>query len=226
MGLLSLGFAAFYGWIAYAMRRRIPAVRIVLIVGACIGLLSFPIGTTMSIFLLVYMLKDGMPVLFSPKRAEELTDTEIAWLHEVHEARSGVWFIRVTAAWLIVCALILVAVIGFGGRALVRHEMAKVRAEQDLADIDYAVRDAVVGTHRDYPPSQRIEGVMHSLRIGIPTEDPWGGAYRYARTGHSFRVGSAGPDGEWTWRDLGAYDADGKFGDDIIVVRGEVLGGG
>src|SRR5262245_55041928 len=51
--------------------------RIMQMVSAGIGLLGIPIGTIISIVILVYLSKPGVKVLFSDKRADELTPQEM-----------------------------------------------------------------------------------------------------------------------------------------------------
>ena len=82
-----------------------------------------------------------------------------------------------------------------------------------------------VRSARPFPDNQRITDLACLLNAEIPTHDPWAGEYRYELAGFSsFRVGSAGPDGQWTHARLASYEDGAGMGDDIVAERGIVLG--
>jgi hypothetical protein len=82
--------------------------RTMLLISAPIGLLGVPIGTIISIIILVYLCKPGIKVLFSGKRAEELDAVEVAGVQAVTTGSGGMVIVVVAVA---VCAVFLVAII-------------------------------------------------------------------------------------------------------------------
>jgi len=215
--------AALCVWVSRAIRRLEPAGLIVLLGMTFLTLLAFPIGTVLALILLVYLFHPGMAVLFSGQDADRLGTTEIGLLHDLHEARAGVWFIRTTVAAIVltvgVAAIVLVTT-GVAGWSIYGDV---VRAQRDMAAIDRAVR-AYAMHERAYPPPQPIGDLIRAMDEPLPAADPWGRPYRYERLGSGFRLGSAGPDGRWSRRSLADYGAGAASGDDIVVEDGEVVG--
>ena len=84
-----------------------PYGRILQMVLAWIGLLGIPVGTIISILILVYMFKPGIKTLFSGRPAQDLTPQELA---QVAAATQG--SAAATAVVVVVVVLISVAVIG------------------------------------------------------------------------------------------------------------------
>jgi type IV pilus assembly protein PilA len=83
--------------------------RILQIVLSCLGLLAIGCGTIISIFVLLYMFKPGVRVLFSGKTAEQLTPQEAADVAQLQASgTSGV----VIALVVMVGFLVLVAIVG------------------------------------------------------------------------------------------------------------------
>lgn len=80
--------------------------RIGQIVLSSIGLIGFPCGTILSIFILVYMLKPGIRILFSGKQGE-LTPEEAAQVGEALRSKAALW-----ALGAVVGLLVLVFFIG------------------------------------------------------------------------------------------------------------------
>jgi hypothetical protein len=221
--LINAVTGALHIWLGWAVRRLLAPARIFLIVGAFFGLLAVPIGTLLSILLLVYMFHPGMRVLFSGKTVDRLSAEDVDALHGVHASRTGVWFVRVTVCMFVLAGIGILAAVGFGMASGFRAGLEEARAESELKSIDFAVRDYAVGRNL-YPPSQRIPQLARTMQAPLPATDPWGHDYRYERqAAKAFRVGSPGPDGEWKHRHLGHYEKGGDLGDDLIVERGKLL---
>jgi type IV pilus assembly protein PilA len=102
-----LALGVFYITCGVGLLKLRPYGRTMQIIGAVIGLLGFPLGTIISIAILVYMFKPGVKVLFSGKTPAELTPQEAA---DVAAVRSGGGAAIVIAVVLI--ALVVVAVLG------------------------------------------------------------------------------------------------------------------
>lgn len=79
--------------------------RILQIVIACFGLLGFPCGTLISVFILVYMLKPGVRILFSGKTGE-LEPDEAAEVALALQSNAAMWAIVAVAGSLVMVAMI------------------------------------------------------------------------------------------------------------------------
>ena len=78
------------------------------LVFAWVGLLGFPIGTLISVLILVYLNKPGIKVLFSGRPFSELTADELAQVAAVSGSRALPWLL----AAVVVLVLVLVPVVG------------------------------------------------------------------------------------------------------------------
>ena len=84
-----------------------PHGRTLQLVFAWIGLLGIPIGTIISIFILVYMYKPGIKALFSGKHVSEFSAEELAQIAEVTRGSGG--------SIVMVVVLVAIAVIVLSG---------------------------------------------------------------------------------------------------------------
>ena len=78
---------------------------------ACLGLLGIPCGTLISIFILVYMLKPGVKVLFSGKTTFELTPEEASAAAKVLQGSGAPVLIVVAVAFIGVAGIGVIAAI-------------------------------------------------------------------------------------------------------------------
>jgi hypothetical protein len=74
---------------------------------AWIGLIGIPIGTIISILILVYMFKPGIKALFSGRQPSEFSPEELAQIEEVSRGSAAA-----VAIVVVVAVLMFVAVIG------------------------------------------------------------------------------------------------------------------
>lgn len=221
--LINGSIGVLYIWIGHAIRRRSPAVRYFLLVGAFAGLVAIPLGTVMSLLLLSYLFHPGMRILYSDKEPEDLTDEDLDHLRAFHVAPSGLWFVRVTVGSMVLAVVGIVLALGLGGVGAFRAFQDRVQAENDMQAIEVTVRDYATGA-QFYPRSQIAPHLARAIHADIPTIDPWGNPYVYQRhEAKAFRVGSAGPDGEWTHGRLSDYREGSAIGDDLVLERGKVL---
>jgi len=107
--------------------------RILQIAQACLGLLLVPIGTIISILVLVYLVRPGVKILFSEKSPAALTPAEISEVAKVHRDY------RIPAITVALVALVFVVVTGIlaaiaiplyaniGARARIAKAQADVR---------------------------------------------------------------------------------------------------
>lgn len=84
-----------------------PWGRALLLVFSWLGLLEIPIGTVISVLVLVYLFKPGVKVLFSGRRAEELTPDERA---QIAAVAHGSHIVAIVIVLLV--ALAIIAVVG------------------------------------------------------------------------------------------------------------------
>src|SRR5262245_5509036 len=91
-------------------------------IGAVIGLLAIPIGTIVSIFILVYLSKPGVKILFSDKTPEQLTPEEAAAVHGLASGGGGAVIVALVCVVLAVPVLGIIAAIAIPG--LLRARMA------------------------------------------------------------------------------------------------------
>ena len=69
--VIALTLAVLTGWCAYGLWTLKPSGRVLQIALSCLGLvLGFPIGTIVSILILIYMFQPGVRLLFSARAVE------------------------------------------------------------------------------------------------------------------------------------------------------------
>jgi type II secretory pathway pseudopilin PulG len=100
-----------------------PYGRMIQIILACIGLLGIPLGTIISILILVYLNKPGAKLLFSGRLVESMTSDEQALVAAATSSSGATTVIVAVVAVLVVIALVgIVAAIAIPG--LLRARMA------------------------------------------------------------------------------------------------------
>jgi type II secretory pathway pseudopilin PulG len=119
---LLIGVAAFQITCGLGLWRLRSYGRIMQMIAAGIGLLGIPIGTVISILILVYLSKPGIKVLFSGKQPEELTPDEIAAVQVVASGGAGVIIIVIAVALVAIFVVGIIAAIAVPG--LLRARMA------------------------------------------------------------------------------------------------------
>jgi type IV pilus assembly protein PilA len=117
--VLGLGFAVLNLIIGIGLWRLRPWARTVQIVFAIIGLLGVPIGTLISVILLVYLFKPGSKILFSGRGPSDLSAQE--W-EDVRRASGGAALLVIVVVLLALVAILLVAAIAIP--SLLRARMA------------------------------------------------------------------------------------------------------
>jgi type IV pilus assembly protein PilA len=105
--VLLLVIAGFQLACGYGLWKLRPYGRWLQLIAACLGLLAIPLGTIVSIAILIYLNKPGIKLLFSGKPVESLTPEELS-LVAAATASSG----AMTVIVAVVVALFLVAVVG------------------------------------------------------------------------------------------------------------------
>ncbi len=106
-GLLLAGLGALQLLCGIGLWKLQPYGRTLQLVFAWIGLLGIPIGTIISILILIYLFKPGIKVLFSGKPAAEFTPGELAEIAAVSQGSP-----MVTVVVVVLVALVSIAVVG------------------------------------------------------------------------------------------------------------------
>lgn len=86
-----------------------PYGRTLQLVLAWIGLLGFPVGTLVSILILVYLRKPGVKALFSGKPAAELTPEELAQVAAVSQWSGAMTALVIVVS--VVCVIVVMSVL-------------------------------------------------------------------------------------------------------------------
>ena len=125
------------------------------LVFAWIGLIGFPIGTLISILILVYLFKPGVKALFSDKPASELTAGELTQIAALHQGSQATVVIIVIAIAAIVAVPVLGIVAAIAIPALLRaritaNEVSAISAIRTFVSAETAYA-AVNGGFFDTP---------------------------------------------------------------------------
>ncbi len=119
-----------------------PYGRVLQIGAACIGLVAIPIGTVVSIAILIYMFKPGIKLLFSGRPGETLTATEVEQVNAVLASSTATTVVRIVVVALLVIAIVgILAAIAIPGllRARIgRNEANAIGTLQAIASAEAA----------------------------------------------------------------------------------------
>jgi len=188
--------------------------RILQIISSGFGLLFFPIGTMIAIFLLIYFTKPGTKILFSRKPLHELTAEE-ADAVRASAASSGI-------------ALALGALAGLGALAA-----AGILASIFVPNVITATQ--IAKQRRTMAEMSSVEAEVESYRAShhalpqtvTPRSDAWDHPLRYAHDADNYWIISAGKDGVFetdTPQEYGSAVTR-NFDTDLVIRNGEWLRG-
>jgi type II secretory pathway pseudopilin PulG len=110
-----LGMAAFQIVCGIGLWRLRSYGRIMQLISAGIGLLGIPVGTLISIVILVYLLKPGIKLLFSDRDAATFTPDEAAAVQKVTSGGSGTVIVVVALGLFLVFVVGIIAAIALPG---------------------------------------------------------------------------------------------------------------
>ena len=200
-----LFLAGLLGACGWGLWRLVPRGRILQIVFSFLGLLVFPVGTVISILLLVYFFKPGARILFSRRPPSGLTPEEVAAVFQV--TGGG----RALTAVIIVITVVSVAAGGAVAYVAAPNLLNAIQRAYQRRTIE---RMEAVGAllerykkEKGYYPEVRT---MEELSGVYPEaehlrKDGWDHEYRISSTIEGWVLASAGRDGRWEQEDLGAY---------------------
>ncbi|GEM_PF-786184 len=182
---------------------------------AFLGLLGFPLGTVISILILVYLFRPGIVLLFSERGPEEFTPEEVRALRAQAsgESAAAVAVIAIAGLFVFIALAGIVAAIAIPNflsaveRGKQRRTMADMRAAAAAVEA-YAVDNGA------YPDARTIDELASLLEPAyirtMPRTDGWGHPLKYEswlegeddEAPTLYALGSAGKDGAWERADL------------------------
>ena len=189
--------------------------RILQIVLAAIGLLGIPLGTIISILLLVYFTRPHIKLLFSGRRLDQMTPEETAVL-----AAAGGGATSSASAVVIVIVIVFIGIAFIGilaAIAIPNFLTAKQRAMQRRTIVEMRGAAQSVELQRES---------RNALPDSIPPQkDAWGNNLRYVSDGTNYWIVSAGKDGVFEQDDVSRYTngATTNFDADIVLENGTML---
>jgi general secretion pathway protein G len=209
--------------LAVGMIRLRPWARGIQIALAFAGLLAFPIGTLISIGILVYLFNPKAKILFSGKQPEQLSPAELSQLSLRPSSMATIWIAVVAGV-----VLIMVPILGIMAAIAVPNflnALNRARQKRTVADMRLISDDlnAYAADHNSFPKVDSVEELVPLLdrpySQALPTTDGWGRPFtlRVAEDGSSFELVSLGRDGEPDDQQGGATTG---FDADIIMVDG------
>jgi Tfp pilus assembly protein PilE len=181
------------------------------IILACIGLVALPLGTIISILLLVYFTRPHVKILFSGRRRDQLTPEEATIMATAGPGGGG----ASTVVIVIVALLVVVGFIGILAAIAVPNlltAMQRAKQKRTMADIRamaLPVEEYKAANNR--PPE--------SIAI---KKDGWGNNFRYASDGTNYWIVSAGKDGKFEEAEAWHYQQGEtrNFDCDIVLSNG------
>jgi type II secretory pathway pseudopilin PulG len=135
-----------------------PYGRTLQIVLAVIGLLGFPLGTIISICILVYMTRPGIKALFSGRPVNELTPIELAQIASVTSGSSAT--VVVVVLLVVIVGIVVLGIIA----AIAVPGLLRARMSANEATAIGAMR-AVMSAQAAYSSAAASGGYATSLRV-------------------------------------------------------------
>jgi type II secretory pathway pseudopilin PulG len=194
-GLSVLCFACAYG--LWTLK---PFGRVLQIVLSCVGIvIGFPLGSVISVLILVYMFTPGIKILFSGRAPETLGPEELAHLRSSQRLGKGVAIaVAAAVAVLIIPMAGIIAAIAIPNflNAVDRGKQKRTMADARL--IAHAM-EAYSGEHDGYPIADSADALGAQLApkylTTMPRVDGWTHPFQVASSGSSYTLYSFGKDG-------------------------------
>jgi len=227
----ALAWAGLSAPCGYGLLRLRPWARTLQLVKAWLALIAFPLGTLLSILILVYLLPRPSKVLFSGRRVEELTPEEIGLLQQPTVGAMALVIVGVGGA---VAALftVVIAAIAIPNLLSAIDRGKQKRTMADIRSVAAGV-EAYAVDHDHYPLVCDFDELVPVLRPvylrDMPRTDGWEQPLRYdcLKDEDEWIVGygihSAGKDGRFEFDGLEEYagGATRDFDCDILFLDGE-----
>jgi len=229
LGLLLIGFLGVAGLLQVACGYGLWTLRswgrVLQMIFAGFGLLAIPLGTVISILILVYMSKPGTKVLFSEKHPNQLTPAEIAAAWEVTRGGgAGVVVAIVLGAFAGIAILGIIAAIAIPNFLNAVQRAKQKRTMSTMTEIATILEDRYQ-ERKELPEVRSMEefvGVFGAAGERV-RRDGWNNEFRIAVTPDGYAIASAGKDGVFSEKLLEAYKPARtvEFNADIVLRDGE-----
>jgi type II secretory pathway pseudopilin PulG len=199
--------------------------RVLQMIFAGFGLLAIPLGTVISILILVYMSKPGTKVLFSEKHPNQLTPAEIAAAWEVTRGGgAGVVVAIVLGAFAGIAILGIIAAIAIPNFLNAVQRAKQKRTMSTMTEVATILEDRYQ-EKKELPEVRSMEefvGVFGAAGERV-RRDGWNNEFRIAVTPDGYAIASAGKDGVFSEKLLEAYKPARtvEFNADIVLRDGE-----
>ncbi len=231
-----LVLAALYEATAVGLWRLKSYGRSLLFVFSCLGLLAVPIGTLISILLLIYLTRPGVRVLFSEVEPSLLSGEQLAALREVRKSGLGIAVGVMIVVFGMIGGVGVVAAIAIPNFVGAMQRGRQMRVVSDLRQLGERLEEYARATG-SYPAGRTVDDLSRALQAGksvtVPTVDPWGHPYLYvawksaagAIQPDAYILASAGMDGAWEDTGEQGYTrgAVTSFNGDIVYSNGEFI---
>lgn len=221
----------------HGLWRLRPYGRTIQLVFAWIGLLAFPMGTIISILILLYMYKPGVKVLFSGRTWGQLTPAERQTVSQ-HQG-SGATAVVVAVVCLVIVMMIgIIAAIAIPNLITAIQRGKQKRTVGEMRQISVAL-ESYYKEHGSYPSVSSMRELAATLKPSYlevcPSEDAWKRELRYASWqedetssgSDSYVLASAARDGAWELEDPRMYQErevpKNDYNADIVVINGQLV---
>ncbi len=188
---------------------------------SCFGLLAFPVGTLVSILILIYLNKPSVQVLFSGKSELELTADDRFALQSLNSGASAIVIVIVVIASIAMTGVLAAIAVPNLVTAMQRAKQKRTMADMKAIAADIEQYRQANGRLPEGVTVAEIAGAIHTN----VKEDAWGNALRYASDGQNYWILSAGKDGVLEHTFARDYTQSGttNFDSDIVMQNGEWL---
>jgi general secretion pathway protein G len=200
--------------------------RTIQIVLSAIGLLAIPLGTLISAAILWYLFTPAVKVLFSGKRAEELTPQEVMALQPGTGGGAPVVVVVVIVGFVVIGMIGILAAIAIPNLLTAMQRSKQKRTMADMRTIAVTVEQYALDNKR-YPEASDIEALKPQVAqyANIVSNDGWASQMRYGTDGANYWLISAGKDAVYETDDPRMYGegATTNFDCDIVFVNGQFV---
>jgi general secretion pathway protein G len=200
--------------------------RTIQIVLSAIGLLAIPLGTLISAAILWYLFTPAVKVLFSGKRAEELTPQEVMALQPGTGGGAPVVVVVVIVGFVVVGMIGILAAIAIPNLLTAMQRSKQKRTMADMRSIAREI-DSFASDNNLLPEAEDIQGLKAKVATyaNIATMDGWASEMRYGTDGENYWLISAGKDAMFETDDPRMYGegATTNFDCDIVFVNGQFV---
>jgi hypothetical protein len=184
-GLLLVGFAAAQFFCGAGLWNLKPYGRSLLMVFAAFGLLAFPVGTVISVVLLMYFRQPGIRLVLSGRLPETLSPDERLQVEEISYGGTVVWVAAALIVLLIGGSLVVVALPGLTDS---RRSAEEGMAAETVRTLLIAERAYATANHGLFGPP---ECLAKPFDCGVALKGVWlvegGLPWVFEREGYVFR---------------------------------------